>query len=384
MAVYFEQKNWEPFLYKRLNQLIEEFKSNDVVDMKDRSYVVFDFDNTSVIGDIEDNLMVYMMDHLLYRLSPADFRRILISEDFDMNTVLNERYPQATPLNLANDIVYYYETLYDLYSKDQKDREALLTDENYLAFKSKLRFYYTHVNSQFNRQPARPWLTYWFQGYTAAELQALTIDMLKEMTQKQTERMTYTTPASHAGEAGIVESQFISGLKAPEELKDLYKAFQEKNIIPYIVSASPVDVVVQASQYFFQVDRQYVRGMNYQFDEHNKIVARMNEDSPITKKDGKTETILTTIANIHNGQQPIALFGDSMGDYHMMTELKEVKVNVLFNCLNQDKTVSLKAIASNQYNDDQATYLIQGRDENTLSLIPSTHSRLLNQTDLKY
>lgn len=384
MAVYFEQKNWESFVHKRLNQLIDQYKLAADAERENQSYVVFDFDNTSVIGDIEDNLMVYMMDHFLYRLDPSDLQDILISEDFEMDKVFDDQYPQATPRNLAKDIIHYYESLVEKYPMGEARQEDLMQDEDYLAFRSKLRYYYVNVNGRFNRQAGKKWLTYWFQGYSAQELQDLTIEMLNVMTKKQAEIIIYETPSTHVGEAGLVKSQFKSGLKAPTELKNLYKAFQAQGIIPYIVSASPVDVVAQASQYFLQIDREYIRGMNYQFDDQAKIQSIMDPVSPITKKDGKTETILTTIANLHGGRQPIALFGDSMGDYHMMTELDGVVLNVLFNCLNNDQTMDIKELAKQQYNNDQARYVIQGRDENKLSLIPSTHSISLNHSELFY
>lgn len=384
MTVYFEQNNWEDFLYQRLNHLIDQFKSDNSLEESDRAYVVFDFDNTSVIGDIEDNLMVYMMEHFLYRLTPEEFRHILISKDFDMDRVLNDRYPQATSRKLAEDISQHYKVLHEKFVGHEVNNELLLEDVDYLAFRAKLRYYYVNVNGQFNREPGKAWLTYWFQGYSAEELQSLTVDMLEAMTKLGAETIRYQTPPSRAGEAGRVESQFTSGLSCPDELKDLYQAFQAQGIIPYVVSASPIDVVAKASEYFFQIDRKYVRGMNYQFDSQGKIQAVMAPNSPITKKEGKTTTILTSIADLHQGRQPIALFGDSMGDYHMMTELEDVQVNVLFNCLNNDQTVELKELASQQYHTPQAKYLVQGRDENTLRLIPSTHSIALNDSKLKY
>ena len=384
MAVYFEKKNWESFVYKRLNQLIDQYKSASDVDRKDQAYVVFDFDNTSVIGDIEDNLMVYMMDNLMYRLSPKDFQEILISENFDMDKIFDENYPQATPWNLAKDIIRHYTALVERYSADDLKQDRLLKDEDYLAFRSKLRYYYLNVNGRFNRRPAEKWLTYWFQGYSAQELQDLTVDMLNVMTKKQAEVIVYETPSGQVGEAGLVKSQFTSGLKAPAELLDLYAAFKAEGIIPYIVSASPIDVVAQAGQYFFQIDREFIRGMNYQFNSKAEIQSIMDPASPITKKEGKTETILSTIANLHGGRQPIALFGDSMGDYHMMTELKEVALNILFNCLNNDQTQEIKELAKQQYDYEKANYVIQGRDLSTLSLIPSTHSINLNHSELIY
>lgn len=65
MTYYFQEHQWEPYVYNRLNQLIDQFKTSESSNFKTKPYVVFDFDNTSIIGDVEDNLMIYMLDHLL-------------------------------------------------------------------------------------------------------------------------------------------------------------------------------------------------------------------------------------------------------------------------------------------------------------------------------
>src|SRR5699024_11445223 len=76
MKTYFDQGNFEPFVYKRLNEVIDEFKDDS------NSYVVFDYDNTSIIMDIEDNLNVYLMEHLEYKLTPEVFYKTLTNTHY--------------------------------------------------------------------------------------------------------------------------------------------------------------------------------------------------------------------------------------------------------------------------------------------------------------
>lgn len=73
MDTFFPQNNWEPFVYQRLNHLIQHYQQAGGTPLADQAYVVFDFDNTSAIADVEDNLMIYMLKQLLYKLTPEQF-----------------------------------------------------------------------------------------------------------------------------------------------------------------------------------------------------------------------------------------------------------------------------------------------------------------------
>lgn len=320
MTQYFQKNQWEPYAYKQLNQLIEQNKTTDDVDNQDKPYVVFDFDNTSIIGDVEDNLMVYMLDHLLYKLTPQELEEVLISDLFDMDTILDNALPHTSPRNLADDIIDSYAWLWhnfiNLEVANRLDIGEIRKTAQYRAFQAKLRFYYVHVNGKFTRQAGKPWLTYWFKGYTPNELSSLTKDMLEEALAKRSEKVIYSTPEELIGKTGRISSKFQSGLRYPQEIIDLYKAFQANGIVTYVVSASPIDVVkTAASDYQFNVPINQVIGMNYDLDDEGRIQAYMTKGAPITKKEGKTEAILNHIAPKHKHRQPIALFGDSMGDY---------------------------------------------------------------------
>jgi hypothetical protein len=67
-------KNWAPHTHQALNAVISSYgNQSSSFDPAAPPYVVFDFDNTSAIMDIEDTLMLYMLLHLDYRLTPDQF-----------------------------------------------------------------------------------------------------------------------------------------------------------------------------------------------------------------------------------------------------------------------------------------------------------------------
>lgn len=372
--MHLARKNWEPFVYQRLNDIIEQFRQTEQTPKSQRAYVVFDFDNTSAIGDVEDNLMMYFLDHLVYRLSPDELYDSMTSGPFDFDTTIEPGKPHLTPSNLAKDIRMQYEWLYNHYI-DQADLTLaeVKKTEHYRDFAAKLRYYYKWVNSNFQRVAGEPWLTYWFSGYTPEELVALTHSMLREALVKPFAVLQMTSSPQLPGHTGVVETNFVSGLSFPPELLNLYGAFQQANIETYVVSASPIDVVrTAATEYGYNVPRDHVIGMRYSLNSDGQIQAAMAPETYITKQTGKTEAIKQLIAPHHENRQPIALFGDSMGDYDMMMRFDGVTLNVLFNCYHQDDTQDIVNIALGSLNQTNAQFVLQGRDENQGSLRASS------------
>ena len=48
-------------------------------------YVVFDFDNTSVIFDIQEALLIYQIENLQFKIDPADMEAVLETGIPDLN-----------------------------------------------------------------------------------------------------------------------------------------------------------------------------------------------------------------------------------------------------------------------------------------------------------
>ncbi|AXY25097.1 hypothetical protein CL176_03100 [Suicoccus acidiformans] len=376
MSQFFAQNGWESTLHQRLQRFIHEHRWPQAG--KTQQYVVFDFDNTSVIHDIEDHLMVYFMENLLYLLNPRDFERILTAGDFPLDDALDERRPELTLRRLVADIVKDYQWLHEEYIASQ---HPLLTlqqvkqTRSYRSFAAKLRYYYVYVNGHFQRQVGQMWLTYLFAGYTPEQLRLITQDMLKWALQLPMDLWVFESPQEQPGLTGKVTAHFEAGIRYPKEIQNLYHAFQAFNIQTFIVSASPVDVVTVAGHTFgLQVPEHQIYGMEYELNTQGQILPIMKDPSFITKGPGKTALIRTHILPQFNGQEPAALFGDSMGDYDMFKQFDETELKVLFNRLLKDGTQEFVDLARNSYGQADATYFVQGIDNNSGSLRPSQAS----------
>lgn len=380
MKKYFDQGNFEPFVYQRLNEVIDEFKDDP------NSYVVFDYDNTSIIMDIEDNLNVYLMEHLEYKLTPEVFYKTLTNTHYheELSKVFDQKYEHATGFNLAEDISKEYEWLYDNYIAHENRSETLLKEvketDHYQTFVTKLRMFHKFVNGNLLREPSYGWMTYLFAGHTVEEFRDICKRCINEMKDRSFEEITFTSAESIPGKSGVVSSTFKSGLTVPEELLNLYEAFKENNITPYIVSASPREYVDIAKDLFgHAVESDNIIAMEFKTN-NGVIIPVMDDDMPITKGLGKTEAIKKYIMPKHDGKEPVAMFGDSIGDYDMMKTFKNTPLCVIFNRHSTDDFKELINLAIKQYDFSDARFVLQGRDENKGILLPSQQSIAFGET----
>ncbi|NLD31825.1 MAG: haloacid dehalogenase-like hydrolase [Trichococcus flocculiformis] len=383
-------KNWAPHTHQALNAVISSYgNQSSSFDPAAPPYVVFDFDNTSAIMDIEDTLMLYMLLHLDYRLTPDQFHAILTdgleNVGATVDTLLDKTNPLATIGNIADDIKVAYAWLYKQYEGFMQGGTLSLEEAKkssyYEEFAAKIRLFYTVINGDFKRKAGYPWMTYLFAQRSIKELRQLAYQSISYWLQYgKFERVTLTSPADLTSKAGVIVSHYDTGLAFPNELKELYHVLQANGIVVYVISASPVDVVQVAAthpDFGYGLDNEHVIGMYYNKDENGLIQPSMQPGKNITKGPGKTAVITEQLMPKHNEKQPLMLFGDSTGDYDMMMELKDTKLCVLFNRYMNDDTQKMAREAFRTIEDENPRIVLQGRDENKGSLRPSEKTILL-------
>ena len=84
---------WEPSLHARLSACIEECYRAAQTHGSGASYMVFDFDETCIMGDVEEHLTFYLIDQLAFKLSPVDFTCMLQASRLDLDAPLGEIRP---------------------------------------------------------------------------------------------------------------------------------------------------------------------------------------------------------------------------------------------------------------------------------------------------
>lgn len=369
---YLLERNWESFVFKRLNEVIHKHKNNP------NAYAVFDFDNTSIIMDIEDNLMIYLLENLQYKLTPNALYNVLTDNFFkeDLSLPWSDSSEKVTGYNLAFDIVESYKWLYDAYITHPNKSELVLEEvkdsDNYKTFAAKLRYFHMYANTYLFRQPSKTWVTYLFAGYTLEEFETIARKSLRAAQKREYAHVIFESSPNLLGKAGLIKSEYKSGLSVPEELLELYRTLKEVGITTYIVSASPRALVqIAIKEFGYEINASQIIAMEVKTDKNNVLLPAMADEHYITREHGKTEVIKNVIMPKHNAHEPIAMFGDSIGDYDMMQTFTNADLNVIFNCHRTDEFVELVNLAVAQYNKEEAQFVLQGRDENAGKFIPS-------------
>ena len=103
-----------------------------------------------------------------------------------------------------------------------------------------------------------------------------------------------------------------------------------------------------------------------------------------TQGRGKTAAITRFLAgeNGRYGYGPVLIAGDSEGDQDMLADFEDLKAGLIFNRLKGKEKLlgKLSENAVDSYQHNNATYLLQGRDENQGVLIPSQGTVLFGES----
>lgn len=342
--------NWEPFLYERLCSEIENNKNND-------AYMVFDFDETIVTGDVEEHIMFFMAKNFLYKMNVSEFSHVLKS---NLNTDENIN-------NIADDLIFLYEKLSKSFVKGSEIHETFI---------AKLIYFYYNVYSSTKLEKGKVYPTYLFYGYTQDEFDIVCKDMIEEFASSDIKYFNYETRKGFEGKSGKISSTFYKNPSFNTEIIDLFKVAKENGIVTNIISASPFCIIkgIVESGPLEMNEKSMLFGMPHLYDE-DKIISTISKDKILSVREGKTEIIKNFIMPKYNND-PLAIFGDSMGDYSMLTHFEDTKLSVLFDRNLDDETKIIKSKAIEQYRDSKARYLLQGKDYTISEFIPFTKSIL--------
>lgn len=302
-----------------------------------------------------------------------------------------------TPATLVADITSDYEWIYANYEgfEGDKDLNYIHASNQYQDFAAKLRFMYGNLGDYFDHAVSYPWVGYLFTGMTPDEVQELAAASHQYWADYgRYAEETWTSPVELPGKTGIVSIDFITGLTFTDELKDLYATLQANGIEVYIVSASPIDTVLAANETMgYNLPEDHVYAMRNKLGEDGRYINEYNYDwggegkYAQTQGEGKSTIITNFIAPQYDNAGPLMVFGDSSGDWNMMTDWMEsgdTELGVIFNRYRKpgsDPIWQGSNEAAQSIGDPDARFVLQGRDENTGELRPSEKSILLGETD---
>lgn len=327
-----EQGDWESGNYETLNAVIVgSGVLSGSYDPEAKPYAVFDFDNTTVTGDISLTLMAYQIENLRYYIEPEDFYSILTDGLPNLDSAL-VGFDGISARMLATDLQNDYAWLYENYiNSSDSNLEAIHESKEYLDFRAKLWGLSLGLDNTYGYEISCPWLLRLSEGMTEEQLQKLTREAaLHDMESARLYEETWTSP--EAGEAGVITVTLERGLGIRKELVNLYKSLANNGFDVYIISASP-EPVVEALACSNSV------GLN--LDPANVYGLRWHE--------GKSETIRQELMPLHGGKGPAIVAGDSNGDYNMLTDFPDMQLGIIFDLSRTGAIQALKQDNSGKY-----------------------------------
>lgn len=392
--------DWAPDVMAALNDFMD-----DCSGFKD-AYAVFDFDNTSSIFDVEEQLAIYQLETMSFAMDPERLGTVLA-------TGLGGA-PQECRDWIA-DITSAYRGLYDDYGPFTPEgltselQGTVHADPRWLEFATKMRAMYDKVAQWASVDDSYNWVLYWFCGMTERQVYDVAHASHIKYSAVETSVETWTSPADLPSRLGQVSVQWTRGVQVSENIRELWKCLNNNGIDVWVCSASGIAQIMAAVDAFGLRDYctgilamtisqddagLYTNSYNYAtgcsaFPEEDGWGRGSLATGAQTAGPGKVTAIMNAIAPLYHGATPLAGFMDSTGDFNFCTEFASLRTVVCFNRANRKITdggglISEVAVyEKNVLGYDYAAarkagdtfYLLQGRDENGLrSLRPSNRT----------
>lgn len=404
--------DWNP----RVKDALNDFLARNAY--RPNAYACFDFDNTSSVFDVEEQLMIYQLETMAFAVDTDGLRRFLTA-DVDITPALSD---------MVEDIAAAYDVLYRQYGPfsasgvDARTEQALRDDPHWQEFATKMRVLYDDISAGWGSKTGMhgmgkrsaksyAWELYWFSGMTPAEVYELAKRSHARYANVETYMRSFKSPASIESRAGVVSGSWVCGVAVPQNTMELWKALKENGIDIWIVSASAMEPIKAAVDYFGL--HPYIRGvlaMTVKQDAFGKYIPAYDlygvgelaqkdgtwqkaklPTKAMTYRAGKVTAIENALMPLYNGYGPIAGFMDAVGDFYFCTVFESLELVLCFNRAQSPITDGAGLIAAiAKYSESPACplnprdtlYLLQGRDENHLRrLRPSDTTVRLGETE---
>ncbi len=329
--------NWSDAPYKALCGLMKQCREEAAEAGRNVNYAVFDYDNTTVLQDVEYTFTAWRLENLSFKFTPDEVIDLFTADIPDPDCILLDAGAEnVTSRMLISDMAADYREMmadagvscgHDL-SKEQV--KALQDSDLLLDFKAKAWALYDAVAATFGIKAATSVLMAMNHGISYDEFAALAREgIAAHVAKNRVEDVLWESPA--IGAAGKVSVTVPDGLALTGEMRRLYKALPENGIDVYIFSASMEALVevMACDPAYLGLDTAQVFAMRMQRDSTGLILQAVQPGYIQPCKAGKTEAIKAYVAPKYGGRGPVLVGGDSNGDYSMLTSFPDMRVGLI-------------------------------------------------------
>jgi len=390
LPVALDPGKWAPATYQRLQAVIAELgAASRNYNARKRPYAVFDWDNTSIMNDTEEALLMYQINTLSFAMTPEVFaqaiREGVPAGDFKADFKNAEGKPVGLEA-IVEDLAEDYRYLWSAYSgmKGSASLDEVKKSEQFVDFKAKLYFLYEAINDTYGPNVGYPWVLYLFAGMSVKQVTDLAEASNDLNLGDSIRKVKYTSSARLPGRAGVVAVSHTHGLRLTPEIANTMHVLKAAGFEVYVSTASLEDVVrvfATLPKYGYNVAPENVLGLR--LDMAGDIYQpRYRQGWPLNWGPGKTEIIKRELV-ARKGYGPALVFGDSDGDFDMLRDFADTRVGVLVNRLKKGNIGTLCMLGARQMGTADARFALQGRDERTGQWIPEEATLKLGTAEKK-
>lgn len=386
-AVILDSAKWAPRNRELIAAMIAKHGiTSKTYNPKRKPYAVFDWDNTSIMNDCEEALLLYQINQLAFKLSPAEFS-VIVRQNVPAGNFAPDFKNAAGKIvdleSICADLDSDYAFLHANYKglAGSRTLEDITTTEQFLDFRAKLYFLYEAVNDTHGVNVGYPWVIYFFANMSVSEVRKLAEASHDANLGMSLVKAKFTSPASLPGKAGVITASHSQGIRLCTEVATLMDTFRNHGIDVYVSTASLEDVVAEFAtnpKYGYHVKRENVLGLRLEQDgEVYKNAYRKNWT--LNWGPGKTIVIKQELV-AKKGYGPVFVAGDSDGDYDMLRDFPETAVGLIVNRLKKGKIGELSKAAADALKEAHPRFLLQGRQESTGNWLPVETTLKLGKT----
>jgi hypothetical protein len=325
---------------------------------------VFDWDNTSIYGDIGMATARHQLDTLQFKITPQQLAETIPEV---VNGQLALHGGVSLPA-LRNDVVGAYRALWPFIQRG--DVQGAKQLPAYQDFRAKLLGLYDLLEATpgVGAKVAYPWLTRLYAGFTPEGVQRLGVEAWRVSSQEPRVKAEWKTASP--GLAGHLSYSFEKGVAEQPEMKALYAGLAADGFDVRVLTASLEDVVRGVSREArYEVKPENVFGMRLELDPSGVYSHRSAAHYPTTNGPGKVECIEQNFPS-----RPVLVGGDSDGDFDMLTAFKETEVRLVFH-RNKGPDAKIHSLYAEPLERDGVITVVQGRDEDAGTFRPARDTR---------
>jgi len=381
---------WNPYARDAIERVIvENGKRAPNYTGDARPYIVLDWDNTSIMNDCAGNLFVYQIDRLAYKLTPAEFSRVIRTGIPNLYRTFpakhrNKAGAAVTPFQVFADVDAHYQKLAQL-MKTMDAAEIKLTDV-FQDFKAKMLFLYYALDHAFGADVSYKWAMYLFVNYTPDELRQFATESHIHNLDLPLRAVTFASPPEMKTRAGAVSAVHRQGVRIQLGILDLVRACERNGVDVFICTASLDEIVIAfASNPLFEynIPRENVIGMRLQTRD-GRYMAAYQQNYAFNYRKGKRDNVSELIAKSRGGRGPVIVGGDSDGDWEMLSGFGDTKTGLILNKYREGNGIAVgafNAARAQRMKEPAPRYVLQGRNENTGEWAPRMEVLLLGDED---